>query len=233
MALRACSLATSWCDVRAQSSSKARLSRRAKNSRFKASQLPPGCLRCDRHRRACRATIFRIRERRRIACALSLLTVFKFVAIMRQSAGNGKRNTAQRRKAPASGAIAGMCGWVSARARPEVGALIGDARVASRRGVRRVRVARSPIVRCALVPRSLSVRSTLVQRSLSARRCRFGAPRGGGAERYSASSPASACLWRSTQAFMSPAKRFIKRARSRRSAALQSAINSLTSTSRV
>jgi hypothetical protein len=32
----------------------------------------------------------------RIACALSLLTVFKFVAIMRQSAANGKRNTAMR-----------------------------------------------------------------------------------------------------------------------------------------
>jgi hypothetical protein len=70
-------------------------------SRFKASQLPPGCLRCRRHRSAFDATLFRIRERSRTACALPLLTVFKFVAIMRQSAGNGKWNTAMRRGAPA------------------------------------------------------------------------------------------------------------------------------------
>lgn len=91
-----------------------RLPRRAKKSRFKASQLPPGCLRCRRHRRAFRATIFRIRERLRIACALSLLTVFKFVAIMRQSATNGKRNTATRRGAPAFGASVDVRGCVSA-----------------------------------------------------------------------------------------------------------------------
>jgi hypothetical protein len=78
---------------------------RAKKSRFKASQLPLGCLRCRRHLRASLATIFRIRERWRIACALSLLTVFKFVAIMRQSAGNGKRNTAMRDGATARGDV--------------------------------------------------------------------------------------------------------------------------------
>jgi hypothetical protein len=84
-----------------------RLPRRAKKSRFKASQLPLGCLRCRRHLRASLATIFRIRERLRIACAPSLLTVFKFVAIMRQSAGNGKRNTAMRGGAPALSARVG------------------------------------------------------------------------------------------------------------------------------
>jgi len=81
-----------------------RLQRRAKKSRFKASQLPPGCLRCRRHLRASIATFFRIRERLRIACAPPLLTVFKFVAIMRQSAANGKRNTAMRGDASAFGA---------------------------------------------------------------------------------------------------------------------------------
>lgn len=101
MALRACALAAPSRDVRARSSSKMRGPRRAKKSRFKASQLPPGCLRCRHHRRAVTATRFRIRERLRIACALPLLTVFKFVAIMRHSAANGKWNTAMRRSAPA------------------------------------------------------------------------------------------------------------------------------------
>jgi hypothetical protein len=61
-----------------------------------------GFFRCRRRRRVIVITRFRIRERRRIACALSLLTVFKFVAIMRQSARNGKQNTAMRRSAPAA-----------------------------------------------------------------------------------------------------------------------------------
>jgi hypothetical protein len=99
MALRARSLAASPRDVRARSSSKMRGPRRAKKSRFKASQLPPGCLRCRRHRSAFDATHFRIPERFRIACALPLLTVFKFVAIMRHSAADGKWNTAMRRSA--------------------------------------------------------------------------------------------------------------------------------------
>jgi hypothetical protein len=89
--------------------------------------LPPGCLRYRHHRRATGATFFRIRERLRIACALSLLTVFKFVAIMRQSAGNGKRNTAMRRTAPALWTIA------EAARRLERGALkcVGAGRVAN------------------------------------------------------------------------------------------------------
>ena len=101
MALRACPLAAPSRDARARSSSKMRGPRRAKKSRFKASQLPPGCLRCRHHRRVVTATRFRIRERLRIVCALPLLTVFKFVAIMRHSAANGKWNTAMRRSAPA------------------------------------------------------------------------------------------------------------------------------------
>ncbi|WP_177196827.1 hypothetical protein [Duganella sp. CF517] len=99
-----------------------RLPRRAEKSRFKASQLPPGCLRCRRHLRASLATNFRIRERWRIACALSLLTVFKFVAIMRQSAGNGKRNTAMRDDACALGARVDAWRCVSASGRRCVGA---------------------------------------------------------------------------------------------------------------
>jgi hypothetical protein len=72
------------------------------NPLIKARLIPSGCLRCRHRRREIRVTRFRIRERLRIACAPSLLTVFKFVAIMRQSARNGKRNTAARDGASAS-----------------------------------------------------------------------------------------------------------------------------------
>ena len=68
-----------------------------KNHRIKASQLPPGCLRSSPDRRALRAIRFRIRERLRLACAPSPHTVFKFVAIMRQSPTNGKHNAAVHR----------------------------------------------------------------------------------------------------------------------------------------
>lgn len=84
-----------------------------KNHRIKASQLPPGCLRSSTDRRALRATRFRIRERSRFACAPSPHTVFKFVAIMRQSPTNGKHNAAVHRMHAAFGGRA-------ARARRDV-----------------------------------------------------------------------------------------------------------------
>jgi hypothetical protein len=75
--------------------------RRAKNPRIKARLIPLGCLRYRHRRREIRTTRFRIRERLRIVCAPPPLTVFKFVAIMRQSARNGKRNTEVRADASA------------------------------------------------------------------------------------------------------------------------------------
>lgn len=74
-----------------------------KNHRIKASQLPLGCLRSSPDRSALRATRFRIRERLRFACAPSPHTVFKFVAIMRQSPTNGKHNAAVHRMDTAFG----------------------------------------------------------------------------------------------------------------------------------
>jgi hypothetical protein len=97
----ACPLASSWCAARAQSRSEKRLARRAKNSRFNARLIPPGVLRHHHRRCAIGTAHFQIRERLRIASAASLLTVFNFVAIMRQSAANGKQNTAVRRIASA------------------------------------------------------------------------------------------------------------------------------------
>lgn len=67
---------------------------RKKIQHFKASQLLPGCLQFPSDRRAICATIFQTRERLRSASAPPSHTVFKFVAIMRQSAANGKHNAA-------------------------------------------------------------------------------------------------------------------------------------------
>lgn len=132
-----------------------------KKSRFKASQLPLGCLRCRRFLRALLATIFRIRERLRIACALSLLTVFKFVAIMRQSAANGKRNTAMR-AARSRSARSLMCAAHARRtfaacsprvcevSRDVGGDALGDVADTWRRGVRRCRRRVSAICRRSL-----------------------------------------------------------------------------------
>jgi hypothetical protein len=69
-------LASPRRDVRAQSRSKRRRWRRAEKERFKARLVPPGCLRCRQRRREIRLTRCRMRERLRIACAASLLTVF-------------------------------------------------------------------------------------------------------------------------------------------------------------
>jgi len=92
----ACPLASSRCDVRAQSSSKKRSRRRAKKVRLKARLVPSGFLRCCHRRRKnprrplpnSRALAHRMRA--------AATHCFKFVAIMRQSAANGKQNTAVR-----------------------------------------------------------------------------------------------------------------------------------------